>query len=304
TAAIARAEGAAVIRHRKNRGVGAAFQTGVEEAIRRGSDILVNIDADGQFSPEDIPALIAPILEGRADFVTASRFKDPALTPRMPWAKRLGNWGMAWIISGLCGERFHDASCGFRAYSRHVLLRLVLLGRFTYTQETLLSMSQQGMRIEELPLRIRGVREHGTSRVAGSLVRYAWRTLGIIFGFIRDYSPGVLFTNATLLFGLVSVGVGGFFLWHRLVSGQFSPHIWAGFTAAFFFGLACVSFLMGQVATMIARLRSVQERELLLVRTHLPLLTLPQPPGEVAAGGVDRSARPASGDDAGREEEG
>jgi glycosyltransferase involved in cell wall biosynthesis len=272
TVAIAREAGAHVISHRKNRGVGAAFQTGIDEAIRRGSDILLNIDADGQFSPEDIPRLVAPIIDGQADFVTASRFKDKSLVPVMPWAKRLGNWGMARIISFLCGERFHDASCGFRAYSRDTVLRLVLLGQFTYTQETLLLMSQRGLRILELPLKIRGEREHGKSRVASNLFRYAWRTLGIIFGFIRDYSPGILFNNATALFWLASLGLGGFFFWIRLSTGQFSPHIWAGFSSAFLFGLGAMSFLLGQVATMVARLRHVQESQLLLVRTHLPML--------------------------------
>lgn len=284
TVELSMAEGAMVISHSKNRGVGAAFQTGVEEAIRQGSGILVNLDADGQFAPEDIPKLIGPILERAADFVTASRFKDPALVPQMPWAKRWGNWGMAGIVSMLTGERFHDASCGFRAYSRDVLLRLVLLGQFTYTQETLLIMSQKGMRIHEMPLKIRGEREFGTSRVASSLVRYARRTVGIMWGFLRDYSPGVLFDNAAAVFALLAVGFGGFLAWHYLTAGQFSPHIWSGFTAAYLFGLACMSFGMGQIATMLARLRSVQERELLLVRTHLPLLThhhaaLPPMPG-------------------------
>ena len=272
TVAIALAEGASVLSHRKNRGVGAAFQTGVEEAIRRGSEILVNIDADGQFTPEDIPALVAPILAGKADFVSASRFKDKALIPQMPWAKLAGNWGMAKIISFLCKDRFYDVSCGFRAYHREVILRLVLLGQFTYTQETLLVMSQKGMRIVELPLVVRGEREHGKSRVASNLFRYAWRTLGIIFSFIRDYSPGVLFHNAAAMFALSSLAVGGFFVWHRIATGAFSPHIWAGFVSSFLFGLAVMSFGMGQIATMVARLRSVQERQLLLVRRHLPLL--------------------------------
>src|SRR5215203_3724038 len=134
TVSIATGLGASVKSHGQNLGVGAALQTGLEEAIRRGVDIAVNIDADGQFAPEDIARLVVPVLEGTADMVTASRFKDPALVPVMPWTKRVGNAGMARIVSFLVGRRFHDVSCGFRAYSREALLHLVLLGRFTYTQ--------------------------------------------------------------------------------------------------------------------------------------------------------------------------
>lgn len=272
TADIARANGASVIHHGRNLGVGAALQSGLAEAIRRGVDVMVNIDSDGQFSPEDIPALAAPVISGQVDFVTASRFKDPALVPDMPKVKLLGNWGMSRIVSGLVGQRFADVSCGFRAYGREALLHLVLLGQFTYTQESFLVLSQKGLRMMEMPMRVRGVREHGQSRVASNLFRYAWRTLGIMFSFIRDYSPGVLFNNAALFFLALSAGLAAFFGWHRLESGQFSPHIWAGFVSAFLFGLAAMSFGLGQVALMVARLRSVQERQLYLVRRYIPRL--------------------------------
>lgn len=272
TVALSRANGASVISHGRNLGVGAALQTGLNEAVRRGVDLLVNIDSDGQFAPEDIRRIVEPVLDGRADFVTASRFMDPALIPDMPWVKKFGNWGMARIISTLCGQSFDDVSCGFRCYGREAILNLVLLGRFTYTQESFLVLSQKGLRLLELPMKVRGVREHGQSRIASNLFRYAWRTLGIIFSFIRDYSPGVLFNNGALLFAAISVGVGSFFLWHRLDSGAFSPHIWAGFVSAFFFGLATLTFGLGQVALMVARLRSVQERQLYLSRRYLPRL--------------------------------
>lgn len=272
TADIARANGASVISHGRNLGVGAALQTGLAEAIHRGIAIAVNIDSDGQFTPEDIPALAAPVLAGRADFVTASRFKDPALVPEMPRLKLWGNWGMSRIVSGLVGQQFADVSCGFRAYGREALLHLVLLGQFTYTQESFLILSRKGLRMIEMPLKVRGVREHGTSRVASNLFRYARRTLGIMWSFVRDYSPGVLFNNAALLFLSASTGFATFFLWHRYTSGQFSPHIWAGFVAAFFFGLSALTFGLGQVAEMVARLRGVQERQLYLARRYLPRL--------------------------------
>lgn len=277
TARIATENGAHVIRHGRNLGVGIALQTGLAEALRRGVDLLVNIDSDGQFAPEDIAKIVVPVVEERADFVTASRFMDPALVPEMPWVKKFGNWGMARIISGLIGQRFDDVSCGFRCYGREAMLRLVLLGKFTYTQESFLVLSQKGLRMTEMPMKVRGVREFGKSRIASNLFNYAWRTLGIIFGFIRDYSPALLFNNLTGLLAGTSLGFAAFFLWHRYTAGTFSPHIWAGFVAAFLFGLAILVFSLGQVAQMIARLRSVHEQQLYLVRRYLPRLGDPAP---------------------------
>lgn len=280
TVELAQANGADVISHGRNLGVGTALQTGLSEAIRRGVDLLVNIDSDGQFAPEDIAKIVVPVLSGKADFVTASRFLDKSLVPEMPWVKRFGNWGMARIISGLIRQRFEDVSCGFRCYGREAILHLVLLGRFTYTQESFLVLTQKGLRLVEMPMVVRGVREHGQSRIASNLWRYAWRTLGIIFSFIRDYSPGVLFNNAALAFLVSSVGLGAFFLWHRFTAGQFSPHIWAGFTSAFLFGMATLTFGLGQIALMVARMRDVVERQLYLSRRYLPRLgDAPRDPG-------------------------
>jgi glycosyltransferase involved in cell wall biosynthesis len=272
TVEIARSHGASVLSHGRNLGVGAALQTGLAEAIRRGVSIAVNIDSDGQFSPEDIAKLAEPVIRGRTDFVTASRFKDPSLVPEMPKLKLWGNWGMSRIVSGLVRQNFADVSCGFRAYGREALLHLVLLGQFTYTQESFLVLSRHGLRMMEMPMKVRGVREHGTSRIASNLWRYAWRTVGIMFSFLRDYYPSVLFNNAAAFFLLLSLGVGGFFLGHRLLTGMFTPHIWAGFVSAFLFGLAAMLVALGQVAEMVARLRSVQERQLYLVRRYLPRL--------------------------------
>ncbi len=135
TVALTLGAGGSVISHGKNRGVGAAMQTGLDEAVRRQVDFAVNIDSDGQFAPEDIPKLLAPLVAGETDFATASRFKDPKLVPVMPLVKRLGNWGMARMVSNIVGQKFDDVSCGFRAYTRETLLQLVLSGAFTYTQE-------------------------------------------------------------------------------------------------------------------------------------------------------------------------
>ena len=88
---IARERGALVVTHNMNRGVGAAFHTGVDKALELGTDIMVTIDADGQFNPSDINKLVDPIIDETAEFVTASRFKDKKLVPKMPRTKYWGN---------------------------------------------------------------------------------------------------------------------------------------------------------------------------------------------------------------------
>jgi len=269
TAELARGAGALVVSHGRNRGVGAAMQTAVDEAVRHQVDVMVNIDSDGQFDPNDIPTVIGPILEGRAEFVTASRFADPALTPRMPWVKRFGNWGMARLVSTIVGQRFEDVSCGFRAYSRETLLKLVLTGSFTYTQESFLLLAQRGVHMVEIPVKVRGVREHGRSRVASNVLTYGLRTSRIIFTVVRDYSPEVLFHPVAAGLGVVAIGFATFFFGHYALVGRFSPHLWAGFLAAFVFGLGVVVFALGQVAVMISRVRTMHERELYILRRYI-----------------------------------
>ena len=262
----ARAAGARVVSHGRNRGLGIALQSGLAEARRRRAELVVNIDGDGQFDPEDITRLVEPIVDGKADFVTASRFKDPALVPAMPRAKLLGNRAMSRLVSWLVGRRFADVSCGFRAYSREALLRLTLHGRFTYTQETFLQLSFKELRIEEVAVRVRGTREHGVSRVASSLPRYAWRTSGILFRSFRDYRPEALFGSAFAILLALACGFGGFFLLHRILIGTFSPHIWSGFVAAFLFTMALGAFYAGQLASMLNGIRALHEEHLYLTR--------------------------------------
>jgi len=142
----------------------------------------------------------------------------------------------------------------------------VLTGSFTYTQESFLVLAAKGLRIVEVPLRVRGEREFGKSRVASNLFDYAWRASTIILYSVTDYRPAAVFGSAAGGLALLSLLSGGFFLWHRIVSGQFTPHIWAGFVAAFLFGLAMLVFALGQIAQMISRLRAVQEQQLYILR--------------------------------------
>lgn len=192
TVNIARAIDAEIISHKFNKGVGAAFQSGVKYAIMTGCDILVNIDSDGQFDPADIPKLVQPIINNETEFVTASRFVNDNMI-KMPLLKKWGNHQMANIVSRLTGQKIHDVSCGFRAYSRKAFLNLTLIGDFTYTHETILTMAFMGISIKEISVPVRGTREFGKSRVASNLFKYGLKSLLIILRCLRDYKPMITF---------------------------------------------------------------------------------------------------------------
>lgn len=266
TSEIAREAGAHVVRHGARRGVGAAFRSGLEASADLDADVIVTIDADGQFDPRDIPAVAGPILRGEADFATASRFLDPAFEPEMPSAKRWGNAMIARWVSRITGRTFHDVSCGFRAYAPAAYHRLVLIGDFTYTHETFLSLAFAGLRMAEIPVKVRGVREFGSSRVAHNLFAYGWRTASIILKTYRDYRPLRFFGWLAAVFGAVAVGHFVFLMYWRITSGGFSPHKWAGFVAAAFGGAALGVYLIGIVAEMLDRVRSAQDEMLYRVR--------------------------------------
>ncbi len=255
TGRTAEAAGARVLRHAASRGVGAAFHSGLAHGIDLGADLIVSIDADGQFDPGDIPRLIAPVLLGGADFASASRFADPSLEPEMPRVKRWGNRMMSRLISRLAGQRFHDVSCGMRCYSRAAALQLHLLGHFTYTQEAFLNLAFKRMRIAEVPLRVRGEREFGESRVASNLWRYATRTVSIIFRCYRDYYPLRFFGGMAVLLLIPASLLALFLVAHYLETGQFSPHKWAGVAAATLSGFAILLLHMGVMGDMLNRHR-------------------------------------------------
>src|SRR5437870_4844751 len=232
TAKEALRAGAIVISLPGKGGLGHVFRTGLERAMRRGADIMVNIDGDGQFNPADIRKLIQPLLDDEADFVTCSRFADPALRPQMPLVKYWGNQWVTSIINWVCGgTKFTDVSCGFRAFNREAAYRLTLFGRFTYTQECFIDLFSKGMRIAEVPLKIRGVREHGKSRVAASIWKYASSSLPIILRAMRDIQPLKFFGAIALTFFTPGLLAGLFVTgWWICKTNKYGAHVTEPFT--------------------------------------------------------------------------
>jgi glycosyltransferase involved in cell wall biosynthesis len=255
TAQRATEAGAIVVRHPTSRGVGAAFHSALSYGIEHGADLIVSIDADGQFNPADIPALVAPVVTNEADFTTASRFKDPALIPQMSGIKLWGNRMMSRLVSRLTGETFSDVSCGMRCYSRRAALQLYVQSQFTYTQEVFLNLTFKHLRIVEVPIRVRGEREFGKSRVASNLWQYGFRTANIIFRVYRDYFPLRFFGGIAFGLMLIAQGLGLFLFIHYLQTKSLSPHKWAGFGAGAFLALSLAMVHLGLIGDMLNRQR-------------------------------------------------
>jgi glycosyltransferase involved in cell wall biosynthesis len=268
TSTQARAAGADdVLRHAQNQGVGAAFASGMTAALARGADVVVNMDGDGQFRPEDIPKLIRPIIDGEAGFVTCTRFADPDLVPQMPAVKRWGNHGMTWLIGRMCpNRRFTDVSCGFRAYSRDTLLRLNLYGRYTYTQETFINLAAHDVAMAEVPLEVRGIREHGESRVASSISKYVANTVPIIFRTMRDMRPFAFFGSIAAVTLTIGIGLGLFVFVHWMMTGHTQPYRSVVTGSAVGIILGFLLFVVALLADMLNRLRKLLEDLLYFAR--------------------------------------
>ena len=270
TAARAREAGAEVVSHTSSQGLGSTFRHAVGIALEKGTDIMVHIDGDGQFDPDDIPTLVQPVLQGDADMVTASRFLNAELVPEMPKVKLWGNRGVAAIVHLLSGKRFRDVSCGFRVYSRETLLRMNLFGSFTYTQESFLDLIFKDLTILEVPVAVRGVREFGESRIAASIPRYAVRSLKIMLRAFISYRPFRFFFAIASVCFVIGFALLIFLGMHYLRSGAFSPHIWAGFVGGTFCFLGFSTLITGLIGDMLVRIRMNQENMLYqMKRTRL-----------------------------------
>jgi glycosyltransferase involved in cell wall biosynthesis len=258
TASLARSCGAQVISHGLNRGVGAAFQSAVQYALENKADILVGIDADGQFDSQEIPDLIRPILEDEVQLVIGNRFSS-GIPENMPRIKYWGNQVVAKLISSFSNQIFTDVSCGFRAFSREALFRLNIFAQFTYTHETILSMVYQGQRIVEHPITVT-YHPGRKSRVAGSILAYAIQTSKIILRVMLDYRPMRVF--GTLGAGLILIGslFELFLLIHYISTLTFTPYKNFGFIGLGFIIFGMLVLLIALVADMLNRVRLNQDK--------------------------------------------
>ncbi|MFZ1249025.1 MAG: glycosyltransferase family 2 protein [Candidatus Saccharimonadales bacterium] len=264
TADAAKKAGAVVYGDGASKGLAFRFREVINIALARGADVLVNIDGDLQFMPEDIPAIIAPVVSDAADFVAADRFTNPKTGAQhrpknMPAGKYYGNKLGARIVSHLSKHTFNDVTCGFRAYSRKTLYALNLNSTHTYTQESFQIIAAKRLRIQTIPTNVTYYKGR-KSRVVTSIVKYiAISTLNILRAY-RDFAPLRFFFSVGLIpfaVGLVGVGIAS---WHWLQTGSISPYKAFGMGGLYFLTLGIFFWALGLVADMVVRLQGTQEK--------------------------------------------
>ena len=151
TAEIAHRHGAdVVVSHSKNRGLGAALRTGLATANELDARAAVYVDADGEYPPEQIPDLLAPIEAGEADYVLGSRYlgSSPGQNP----FRRMGNLVFTALLTIASGRRISDGQTGFRAFSRRALECAEIIHDYNYAQVLTLDLLKKGMRLREVPI--------------------------------------------------------------------------------------------------------------------------------------------------------
>jgi len=268
TRILALEAGAIVISHSHNMGVGAAFSSGALAALENGADVVVSFDADGQFHYKDIPRLVEPILEGKADFVSGSRFFDASRKIEMSFFKRFGNRLFTKIVNWLTGMNFTDTQCGFRAYSREALLRLTVFGKFTYTQEVFLDLANKNMRMLEVPITVRP-RKKGNSKVVKNPFSYGIRALKIIIQSERDYHPLRFFSIISLLFLIPGLLMLGTVAVNWLVTGMTSPYTSLIYVGGILSLVAIIFIVLALIADMNGRQRVLLEEMLYLMKREV-----------------------------------
>lgn len=210
-----------VVSHPRNMGLGAAFKTGVESALENGADIMVNIDADGQFPASDIPKFTELIVSNKADMVVASRFGIKSAR-NMPWIKSFLNRFAASMVGKFLRYPTDDLTCGFRALSRETMLRLNLAYRFTYTQETIIDAISKNLIVKWIPVEVTYFDDR-KAKVTKSISKFIFQSFLIIIRTIRDARPMMFFGVPGVVLITTSFSIGIAFLIYYFSHFRVSP---------------------------------------------------------------------------------
>ena len=263
TAEVARACGVHhVVRFRRNKGLAAAFMAGVDACLKLGADVIVNTDADNQYSGADVATLVAPLLAGEADICIGDR-NIKALSEMSPSKKLLQRLG-SWVVRQVSNTSVPDTTSGFRAYTREAALRMTIVSEFSYTLESIIQSGKRRMAIAHVPVSTNPrTRE---SRLFKSTFSYIKQSTATIVRIYASYEPLKVFSYIGLAVFSVGFAAALRFLYYY-VTGTGYGHIQSLILSAVMMIVGFQILMIGLVADLIGGSRKLLEDVLYRVRS-------------------------------------
>lgn len=255
TAAVASAHGVDhVVRYADNRGLAFAFAAGLEACCRRGADVIANVDADNQYRADTLPALCAPVREGRADIVVGCRpiASIEHFSRTKKWLQRLGSA----VVRLLSGADVADATSGFRAYSRRAALTLNVHSRYTYTLETLVQARQARLVVVTTAVGVNPPTR--PSRLMRSTAHYLRRSVATMLRAFVIYRPLRFFMVPAAVLAVGGVGLGIRFLLNYFSDGE-AGNVQSLILAAILVLLSALAVAIGLLADLLSVNRRLLE---------------------------------------------
>jgi glycosyltransferase involved in cell wall biosynthesis len=245
-----------VVRLTNNKGLSSAFQAGLDASLKLGADLIVNTDADNQYSGADVPRLIAPILAGEADMVVGDRHVSGIkhFSGVKKGLQRLGSW----VVRRLSGTSVADTTSGFRAYNREAALQLIVVDQFTYTLESLIQAGKMLVAVDEVEISTNPKARE--SRLFDSTGAYVRRNGLAILRVYARYEPLRVFTTAALVVGLLAVAAWTPFLADWILNGDSTGHVQSLILGAVLFIVAVQLFALGVIGDLLAGQRVMTQR--------------------------------------------
>jgi glycosyltransferase involved in cell wall biosynthesis len=250
-----------IVINKNNRGLARTFRTGLNECLKLGADIIVNTDGDNQYAGWDIPKLIQPILDGKADVVVGDRntAKVAHFSPFKKFLQRLGSY----VVKTLSGVQVPDAVSGFRAYSRDAALQLNIVSPFSYTIEALIQAGKKHMAVTSVPVETNAKTRE--SRLFSSIPKFIERQLTTIVRMYAMYQPlKVFFFIGLTLSILGAIPIIRFLFFYFTGDGE--GHLQSLVLGGVFTILGFISFLIALLADLMNFNRQLIEQTLEKVR--------------------------------------
>lgn len=250
-----------IICNKKNLGLARTFRRALDESLRRGADIIVNTDGDNQYAGADIPKLVGPILDGRAEIVVGDRetSKVEHFSGRKKLLQRVGSF----VVRMLSGVDIPDAVSGFRAISRDAAIRLNIVSAFSYTVEMLIQAGKKHMAVMHVPVRTNPKTRE--SRLFKSIPQFIERSLTTMVRIYSMYQPlRVFFTIGTMLTLIGLIPIVRFLI--AYFSSGAAGHIQSLVLGGVLVMMGFFTFLIGLVADLISFNRQLIELTLERVR--------------------------------------